>query len=309
MEKWINARLPSASLPYRIERPHLWLCLTALALILEGCVSTSKPEATSTLSSLPVSSFTATVELTPTPESAFSFPITPAAEDPSHAPETEESHLFCSPLEGIALDALQDPDLLKTPFEAPPAGDDGGHFGVDFAYWNSPEGKPMLGLPVHAILEGKVAGIISNRKPYGNTIILETPLKDLPAEIRELLPVSSFQNQPTPIPARTLFCPQISFQGDFSSLSLYHLYAHLNTPPARRTGESVMCGDKIGEVGSTGNSVNAHLHLETRIGPAGVTFPGMAHYDNSATVEEMGWYCLWRISGLFRAFDPMILFP
>ncbi len=308
MEKWINVGLPSASL-HRTERPRLWLSLAALVLILTGCTTTSQPDPTPTLSPLPTASATATIELPATPDRSTSFTIPPTTQPPAHPVETEKSPHVCSPLEGISLEAIRDPNLLKTPFEAPPAGDDGGHFGVDFAYWTSPEGKPMLGLPVHAIFESRVAGIISNRKPYGNTIILETPLKDLPEEIRERLPAASFQSQPTPIPARTLICPDLSFQGDFSSLSLYHLYAHLNNLPLQRTGETVGCGDQIGEVGSTGNSVNAHLHLETRIGPSGVTFPGMAHYDHSATPEEMGWYCLWRISGLFQAFDPMVLFP
>ena len=33
----------------------------------------------------------------------------------------------------------------------------------------------------------------------------------------------------------------------------------------------------------------------------------MAHYDTSATQEEMRNYCLWRLSGAFQPFDPMLL--
>jgi hypothetical protein len=47
------------------------------------------------------------------------------------------------------------------------------------------------------------------------------------------------------------------------------------------------------------------LHVETRIGPAGARFASLAHYDNRATPEEMGLYCLWRISGLFQLVDPL----
>lgn len=280
-----------------------------LVFLLAGCTSSPTPGPGSTVTNAPTASLPSSVEVSTPPESSPSPTSIQRTEETLAPAGSEEVSALCSPLEGIALENLNTPDLLKTPFQAPPPGDDGGHFGVDFAYWTSPEGKPMLGLPVNAILDGKVAGIIQNRKPYGNTIILETPLENLPKEIRERLPGLNAQTVPTPIPPRSLSCPSIPFQGNFSSLSLYHLYAHLNKPPSLTLGESVNCGTEIGEVGSTGNSVNAHLHLETRLGPSGVTFPRLAHYDNSATPEEMGWYCLWRISGFFQAFDPMILFP
>jgi hypothetical protein len=54
--------------------------------------------------------------------------------------------------------------------------------------------------------------------------------------------------------------------------------------------------------------INAHLHLETRLGKAGETFSGMAFYTTSASVEEMENYVRWRTSGDFRHFDPMNLF-
>lgn len=44
---------------------------------------------------------------------------------------------------------------------------------------------------------------------------------------------------------------------------LYTLYAHLRFGSVTvRAGDSVIAGDKIGEVGSTGNSTGPHLHLE-----------------------------------------------
>jgi len=58
-------------------------------------------------------------------------------------------------------------------------------------------------------------------------------------------------------------------------------------------------------VGDSGNALNPHLHLEMRIGPAGITFAGMSHYDNSATSEEMAAYCTWRVSGKFQLVDPL----
>ena len=55
----------------------------------------------------------------------------------------------------------------------------------------------------------------------------------------------------------------------------------------------------------SGNALNPHLHIEARIGPSDASFSSLAHYDASATIEEMQNYCLWRISGLFRVLDPL----
>ena len=93
-----------------------------------------------------------------------------------------------------------------------------------------------------------------------------------------------------------------------ASYSLYLLYAHLNKAPLAKVGDTVACGQQIGEVGTTGNSINPHLHLETRLGPSGATFTSLSHYINNATPEEMSNYCTWRISGWFQAFDPLKLF-
>jgi len=34
----------------------------------------------------------------------------------------------------------------------------------------------------------------------------------------------------------------------------------------------------------------------------------MSHYRNDATDQEKASYCAWRVSGLFQAFDPQLLF-
>jgi murein DD-endopeptidase MepM/ murein hydrolase activator NlpD len=209
---------------------------------------------------------------------------------------------MCSPLQDITLAELAQPDLLKNPFERPRPGMDDGHFGADFAYWSRGARKQMLGLPVQSVLIGRVAGIIQNRMPYGNAVIIETLLNAVPEGWHRVLPAP----QPTVQPAPNLFCPHDSFNYPaIAERSLYLLYAHLNQAPVVSINQTVACGQVIGEVGTTGRSVNAHLHLETRLGPAGVTFPVMAHYDNSATESEMAAYCTWRVSGLFQAFDPL----
>jgi murein DD-endopeptidase MepM/ murein hydrolase activator NlpD len=60
-------------------------------------------------------------------------------------------------------------------------------------------------------------------------------------------------------------------------------------------------------VGKSGNALNPHLHFEIKVGPAGLRFTSMAHYDASATLEEMATYCTWSISGLFQVVDPLRL--
>lgn len=211
---------------------------------------------------------------------------------------------ICSPLEDITLEELGDPELLKNPFLAPRPGMDDGHHGADFAYWSRGQHTTMQGLPVHSVLNGTVAGVIHNRPPYGNAIIIETALQQLPGSWLPLLP----SPQPTVAPAPNLYCPPSEV--DYSAAggqSLYLLYAHFDQPVTLSAGDQVSCGDVIGQVGTTGKSVNFHLHLETRLGPQGALFPELTHYDTAASAEEMSAYCTWRVSGLFQMFDPMLL--
>lgn len=165
----------------------------------------------------------------------------------------------------------------------------------------------MLGLPVQSVVDGLVAGIINNRPPYGNAILIETPLELISPAWQQALPLSSFHLDSQLIPPISLTCPKYPDPPATESTSLYLLYAHLQEAPTLETGEAVSCGQTIGKVGTSGKSVNPHLHLETRIGPAGQSFGSMAHYDNSATEDEMRTYCLWRLSGEFQPFDPMLL--
>ena len=223
---------------------------------------------------------------------------------------------ICSPLQDIAIEELS--SILTTPYQAASPGQDNGHQGVDFAYYHRGSHTVMLGLPVYSSLAGKVAAVILDRPPYGNAIIIETPLTTLTPELLAGLQLP-FQSTPPAIDGR-LTCPTPAatpaWLPDPSSplpltpdrYSLYLLYAHLNKPPLLALGDEVTCGQQVGEVGTTGNSVNPHLHLETRLGPSGATFTSLAHYLNTATIEEMSSYCTWRVSGIFQAFDPMLLF-
>lgn len=227
---------------------------------------------------------------------------------PTHTVSPTAPAVVCSPLEGIALDELSSPDLLKNVFQRPRPGWDEGHHGVDFAYWSRGERASMVGLPVQSVLAGRVTAVLPDRQPYGNAVIIETPLDDLPPTWRAFLITSLGSEQQPTVAAPSLVCPPaITHFGQASGRSLYLLYSHFNEPAPLQLHQPVSCGQVIGAVGTTGYSVNAHLHLETRFGPPGAVFNAMAHYQNDATSEEMESYCAWRVSGLFTLVDPMSL--
>jgi murein DD-endopeptidase MepM/ murein hydrolase activator NlpD len=213
---------------------------------------------------------------------------------------------LCSPLDGIKSSDLA--IHIVNPFRPPRPGSDDPHQGVDLADLVPGSGVARPGLSVRAVLAGRVASVIRDRFPYGNAILIETPLEDLPAAWQEALPVPTLE--PT-LPARSaLTCPtpQAPPAWNLAQRSLYLLYAHMQQAPTLKPEEPVSCGEGLGLIGSTGNALNPHLHLEARVGPAGADFPSMAHYDASASPQEMRAYCDWRVSGLFQLIDPMRIF-
>ncbi len=189
---------------------------------------------------------------------------------------------LCSPLAEHEIGSLN--GIISSPYNPPPMGKDDRHQGVDFAYYNQDGRASIQGEGVTAILGGWVAAILIDRLPYGNMVMIETPYNRLPAGIVKGLEIT--ENE-----------------------SLYHLYAHMEGLPEILISQWVGCGDLLGTVGKTGYNIPvAHLHLETRIGPAGWRFEGMAYYDTQATEIERENYVMWRMSGMFRHFDPMCLF-
>ncbi len=222
---------------------------------------------------------------------------------------TPEPFSMCSPLEDIKLIDLK--DFISNPFKPSLIADarDGGHHGTDFAYYTHPQtGKAMLASTIHAIYSGQVASISSGRTPYGNLIMIETPLSSLSPDTVKL-----FKDYPLPtpsVPETHLTCPlasEIYPEWHMAQPSIYVLYAHMDQPAQQNIGDIVTCGDQIGLVGSSGSSVNPHLHLEIRYGPGNATFESLGHYSDAATPEEMAAYCSWRISGIFQAIDPIKL--
>lgn len=266
-----------------------------LLLLAAGC-SPASPVIVPEISS-PTPGWTATAS------SPAASPSPTPSPSPTATPQPQT--LICSPLEGYELAQLA--TQISNPYHPPPPGSDDPHYGVDLADFSLPERIARSGMAVQAVLSGRAAGVLVNRFPYGNTLIVETPLSDLDDQTVSRL------NLPDP-PAGTiqplaLTCPPSALAEDSRGRprSLYLLYAHLRDAPDATLGSAVTCGQAIGAIGDSGNALAPHVHLEARIGPAGVDFPSMAHYDPSATNEEMAAYCLWRISGLFQSIDPMCL--
>jgi len=189
---------------------------------------------------------------------------------------------MCSPLGWETIAELW--EIISDPYAPPAPGSDERHQGVDFSHWSRKGHSSIQGEPVQSVMPGRVAAITIDRLPYGNMVIIETPQDAIPVDLRQSLEMEPGE-------------------------SLYLLYAHFDQPPEVVLDQEVSCGQVIGTVGMTGyNVVNAHLHLETRLGPAGTTFGSMAFYTTSATVEEMETYKRWRTGGEFKHFDPMNLF-
>lgn len=237
------------------------------------------------------------VELTPVPPEATSRPA-PSPDATRRATQTESNlptstaeiltprttptpaFLLCTPLSLHPLSEL--PLVIGDPYDPPRPGREERHHGVDFAYYHYADRDSMQGEPIQSILPGVVAAAIHDLYPYGNMVMVETSLDILPTAILGLL----------------------DFQPDES---LYVLYAHMDSSPSVSIGDIVETCQPLGEVGMTGNTELPHLHLETRLGPAGSVFESMRYYDTRATLEELATYELWRTSGVYRHFDPMIL--
>lgn len=166
----------------------------------------------------------------------------------------------------------------------------------------------LAGNPIQAALEGQVAMILNDRFPYGNAVLIETPLHQIFAKDnapRLAIPTPA----PTLPPHPSLTCPAVTTgnKPDQQNRSLYLLYAHLSETVALHPGDAVACGEYLGKIGQSENALNPHLHLEVRVGPSRARFTSMAHYTASASAEEMGNYCLWRVSSQFQLINPLDL--
>ena len=268
----------------------------SLLLILSACQS-EVPISTPTPTQTPPEA-----TQTPTPTHVPTSTITPTLE-PSQTPTPVFE--VCSPLEDETFSSLL--EILYTTLDIPPNfGDDTGHHGVDFAYYQRGERMSMQGVEIYAIMAGKTVLTLEDDWPYGHTILIETPLDDLPESLKDHL-MENYLPVPED-PHYRLTCPKVNLPVVTGEYAVYHLYAHMEAQPEFKRGDQIACGETLGTVGNTGYSSAPHLHLETRLGPAGAHFTTMAHYGNSDTPKQRGNYCLWRMSGYYQLFDPFILF-
>ena len=283
--------------------------LWTFVLLLAGCMPPQSlpavPAEVELYAPTPAGSFTPTsttvsldaepvVEVTPEPSPSADFTLTPAVEPP--APP------LCSPLQDTPFESLT--AMISNPYHPPRPGYDDPHAGIDLAVQLPGSQVAVSGHLVQAAIAGRVAMVAVDRFPFGNALIVETPLDSLPGAWIEAaaLPTPA----PTLPPLSALTCPPypaLNLTGG-DRRSLYTLYAHLQEAPEFSLGDPVACGQVIGAVGASGNALNPHLHYETRAAPAGIQLAPIAHYDAGASAEEMSAYCLWSVSGMFQLVDP-----
>jgi murein DD-endopeptidase MepM/ murein hydrolase activator NlpD len=259
------------------------LAFLLLVFLCSACTPAVEPRLPTSTVVPPTATFTLVpVSKTPTPTQTVIPSFTATKRTPNDTLTPEPVLQICSPLAGETLDELF--EIVTDPYNPPRPGKDDRHHGTDFSYYRRKDRTTIAGEVIQAIFSGKVVAVVSNRLPYGNMVIVETVGAELPAELADVLGVASDE-------------------------SLYHLYAHFEQNPQVTLGQWIDCGQPLGQVGATGyNIVNPHLHLETRLGPSGADFSvGMAYYSTAASEQERSNYELWRTSGAYRHFDPMIL--
>lgn len=263
--------------------------------VLSGCRAAPTPEPTS----IPVPTHTAvptsTATVTPT-GTATTVPLITG---------------ISSPLQDIALSDLR---LItsyaysfKYPFSEGPE-DDKNHPAVDLSFYQFKTWNTVVGHPIQAILPGKVIIAANDVYPYGNSILIETPLDQLSPDLIQRMQIGKPYSADE-IAARSSCQPdQSRISWSQTQKSVYVLYAHMQSPSPFKDGDEVKSGEVIGAVGASGHAVvgNEHLHLEVRVGPSDASFGNMSDYISTATDEERYNYCIWALSEEFLPINPSL---
>ncbi|MEA5079695.1 MAG: M23 family metallopeptidase [Anaerolineaceae bacterium] len=217
-----------------------------------------------------------------------------------------------SPLQGVEISELRlvtsNPFKFKYPYvEA--SGSDYNHTGIDLAFFKFKDFTTVLGHPIEAVLPGKVVEALTDRWPYGNMILIETPLNRLSPEYLAALALPAPYSE-TEISAHSSCLPDPTrIAWSQTETSLYIVYAHMESPSSFKAGDEVNAGDVIGAVGHSGNAIVGaeHLHLEVRLGPSDAQFGTISDYKPDSTEEERYNYCIWALSEVFQPIDPTTL--
>lgn len=211
----------------------------------------------------------------------------------------------CSPLVNYPIKALS--GMVSNPFNPPKEGSDDPHQGVDLSVIDDTYRIAIKGEAVQSMIAGNVVMIMEDRFPYGNAILVETSFEHLPVEWQQAL-------TEVPKPEGFGIPPALNCPGGWDmpaseteNYSFYVLYAHLDEPAEFQNGDEIICGQELGKIGESGNALAPHLHIEIRYGYADGMSGSMAHYDVSASNEEMANYCRWRVSGFYRLMNPQEL--
>jgi tetratricopeptide (TPR) repeat protein len=235
-------------------------------------------------------------------------PIATPTEHPTATPATPTPTPLvfevCSPLEDETFTTL--PQIITDPLDIPPFGQDTVYHGANFTYSQRGDRESIEGIDVYAILSGATVLSLKDESPYGHTLLIETPLANLPDTLQETL-LAGYSPVPED-PDYRLYCPDVRPPTITGAFSVYHLYAHMEEHPSLNPGDLVACGEKLGTVGSSGLTEMPRLQLETRLGPSEASFRSLAHFDTTYTIEQLSNYCLWQMSGYYQLFDPFILF-
>lgn len=283
------------------------LVLLLSGFLLSGCASmeqlTPAPTALPTQVTPVIPTATSTATLTPT---ATTVPLVSGV---------------CSPLANITLEDLRyitsNPFILKYPFREG-VGDFKNHPAIDLGFYHTSTiphytGDPLNtddGYPIQALLPGKVVALTDDRFPYGNMLMIETPVETLAPELLAQIQL------PDPLTEEDIqqhspcdqSLPKLTW--DDNHRSIYALYAHMKDSLTLKVGDTVTCGQIIGAIGATGNSSEniEHLHLEIRVGPSDAQFGTIAYSSNTdiATDQERYNYCTWALSEEFYPIDPAL---
>ena len=240
------------------------------ASLLSGCMGQASRLAVAEL-------LTVTPSETPIPIATFT-----ALPTPTLTPKPAE---ICSPLVVQELGKLE--QIITQPFQMPRVMPDGsysdeGHHGLDLGYYTR-DGALFTGTGVRSAFTGNVAGLVKDRPPYGNAIVIESNFENVPPDVRDALSM---------------------VHGD----ALYTLYGHLQNMAPLEAGMVLDCGEAFAETGLTGFTGGPHLHIEIRLGPPGQIFDSMGYYRADMSELERTNYLLWRTSGQFRLVDPITAF-